>query len=634
MGASSLVLLVSFLLSIVIHECLSKSINKKTEVPFDSDLVEQAYFIDKTDLLLSFLKNPNNTYDYISCPSGFGKTTNLLMIKAFTQYDVDDLGRPRQRLKCRAYHLFKGTRVDQELNSVKDDISNHPVIFASFRVELPRKLENETTNVNETDFVVLLNEFVYSFVAEFQWLKKIIENPETNNPKVKYNFEQWEVDFMKKVFDKQLTEEEIPTSLYSMIKILFNFFKKRVIVLVDDYDYVAFNAILNSSPNSESFQKIIEKMLRQALDTGRDMISYAMLVGVSRLPLQHQNITGNLPLNEYAFLSDHKYDEIFGYNINDMRRLSTKHKCDKSELQQIQDLYEGYETKIEHRKIFSAYSLSAYFKDRGYNTKIRPLKVHWNWGEGEQDFVLKFLKVSAQFHIIITKLAAYNSVPYRSIEDYPSSSYDNLIKLSQRNYEYLADEPEPVMYLLPFCFEHGLFSHTIYDDEYVLPSAEVHQRIAKTLRSYYQSCGVDFKALATALMNLLDCSVSTSKTMAPELKATFDSALKIFANVASRAPTEYLLQSIIKQTAAEQAGISITEDKKISRKGRCEVIYSTRGDRSIAHIAIASGKTAKAALKQAPGYGRKKHSTKSIYVGINVDSNKETDILIEVKTPR
>ncbi|XP_065204382.1 uncharacterized protein LOC135834434 [Planococcus citri] len=651
MGASSLVFLFSFSLIISIHKSSAQSIHNKSEISFDKDFVEQAYFIDKTDLLLSFFKNPNNTYDYISCPSGFAKTTTLLMIKAFAQFDVDDLGRPKQRMRCKSYQSFKSTRVDQSLNSVKDDICQHPVIFVNLRIELPQieKIENELPEVEEIendadtttnttsevdDYLVLLNEFVYSFIGEFAWLKKLAVEP-AENAKVKHSFEQWEVDFLKKVFDKQLTEQEIPTSLHSMIKILYKFFKKRVIILVDDYDYVTNNAILVPSPKADQFQQTVDKMLQEALDTARDMVSYAIIVGISRLPLQQkQNITGDLPLNEYVFLSDDKYGEYFGYLINDVRHLSIKHKCDKSELQQIQDLYEGYETKIEHRKLFNPHSLTSYFKERGFNAKIRPLKVHWNWGNGEQDFVVKFLKVSPQFLLILLQLTAYNSISYQSVEDYPESSYSNFVKMQKRDYEYVSDEPDPVNYLMTFCFEHGLLSYTDYDEEYTLPSAEIHQQMSKTLRTFFKQRGVDFEALAEPLRDLLVTYSSDMHKVIPKFKQVLDSTLNIFTNVDSSTSIEYLLQSIIRQTVSENNDLVVTEDKKTSRKGRCEVIYSTTFDKAIVHIAIANGKTPTEALKQAPGYGRKKHSTKSVYIGININPQKQTEIVFEVKMPK
>ena len=104
-----------------------------------NDIRRSSAFVDKTMLIKDFVTCGDEAL-VITCPSRFGKSTNMDMIKTFLQIQVDESGNQIKDLeKIENYQIFKqeinnkSLKIMEEHKFVRDHFANHPVIFANFK---------------------------------------------------------------------------------------------------------------------------------------------------------------------------------------------------------------------------------------------------------------------------------------------------------------------------------------------------------------------------------------------------------------------------------------------------------------------------------------------------------------------
>ncbi|KAL6990280.1 hypothetical protein U1Q18_050142 [Sarracenia purpurea var. burkii] len=158
--------------------------------------------------------------------------------------------------------------------------------------------------MTRSELLTTLNDKIRQTFSEYEWMKnvEIDDISECSTVPELYN-----------LIEGNLNEHELKYSILSFSIMLQQYFKKQVIILVDDYDYAFMNA------------------------DSKHVIDFALLTGVGG-----KIFTENDPFNTLTI---------------DLLR---KYKCTKQEQSSISKYYKGYYTKKRHTIMYNPYSITRY----------------------------------------------------------------------------------------------------------------------------------------------------------------------------------------------------------------------------------------------------------------------------------
>ena len=168
---------------------------------YDRIIENNLFYIDKTMFIKEWWENQDDV-TLITRPRRFGKTLNMDMLKCFFSNEYKDRG-----------DLFEGLDIWKE-EKYREIQGTYPVIFLSFA-----SVKGITYESARESILLLLEELYqqHSFLLE----KGIL------NPK--------ETEYFQKV-GTEMSDAEAAMAIPKLAYHLFQYYKKKVIILLDEYD--------------------------------------------------------------------------------------------------------------------------------------------------------------------------------------------------------------------------------------------------------------------------------------------------------------------------------------------------------------------------------------------------------------
>ena len=210
---------------------------------FKELIQERYYYIDKTLLIDEMLMNRSKV-TLFTRPRRFGKTLNMSMLKYF--FDVKDKEENKK--------LFENLKVFDSEYMVEQ--GKYPVIFIS--------LKDLKGNTWEENFM-LIKKYIKNLYMEFYDLKDKL-NPIFKN------------DFEKIVMEKE--DADWIYSLKNLSNYLYEYYRKSVIILIDEYDAPIINAFDKGYYNEAI--NFFQTFYSSALKTNNSL-KYGVLTGITRI---------------------------------------------------------------------------------------------------------------------------------------------------------------------------------------------------------------------------------------------------------------------------------------------------------------------------------------------------------------
>ncbi|KAL6613627.1 hypothetical protein U3516DRAFT_812364 [Neocallimastix sp. 'constans'] len=214
--------------------------NKKRKE--SSDLLKKFkckyFYIDKSLLIKEFLQNGSKIV-CITRPSGYGKTTNLIMLRYFFEMNYENIKENEfQNLQNKKYfeNLLISKEKEDDQTYLDKYQGKYPVIYLDFSSDFEIEKTFEVTIENFKTFI-----------------KKLFRSYKNINLKNldKYDKEQWE-NFQNGTFSISELKESISFLCLSLNKA----FNKKIILLIDNYD----SPILNTINTNNEFYKFYEEV--------------------------------------------------------------------------------------------------------------------------------------------------------------------------------------------------------------------------------------------------------------------------------------------------------------------------------------------------------------------------------------
>lgn len=262
---------------------------------------ENFYYIDKTGLIRDLL-NSWGKVNLFTRPRRFGKTLNMSMLKNFLEIGADKA-------------LFDGLAIAEERELCEKYMGKFPVVFLSLKSVEGLTFEDAYEMLRR----VLRSEMLrLSFLAESDRISE----------KEKYSF--------RRFLDEQDTREDVQDSLKMLSGLLYGYYGRKVILLIDEYDVPLDKAFQHGY--YREMTALIRSLFSQALKTN-DALYFAVLTGCLRVS-KESIFTG---LNNFKVLSvaDARYDEHFGFTDAEVKQLLQDY-CLEGHLKETKEWYDGY----------------------------------------------------------------------------------------------------------------------------------------------------------------------------------------------------------------------------------------------------------------------------------------------------
>ena len=264
------------------------------------------YYVDKTRLIEQLLLNWSEV-TLFTRPRRFGKTLNMSMLKSFFDIGTDKA-------------LFDGLYISGNKELCDEYMGKYPVIFLSLK-----GVEGLTYEEAFEAFVRIMGKEInrVSFLADSDKLTQI-EREQYKGLTIMKNG--------RLAFDK----EKIISSIQLLSQILYKKNRKKVVILIDEYDVPLDKAFQNGYYNE--MVSLIRGLFGQALKTN-EFLQFAVLTGCLRIS-KESIFTG---LNNFKVMSitDSRFDEQFGFTDSEVKKLLSDYGMD-SHFDEVKEWYDGY----------------------------------------------------------------------------------------------------------------------------------------------------------------------------------------------------------------------------------------------------------------------------------------------------
>ena len=292
---------------------------------FRKIIKEDCYYVDKTKFIADVLQDASNV-KLFTRPRRFGKTLNMSMLKYF--FDVRESEENRK--------LFNG--LDIEKSKYIDEQGKYPTILISLK-----SIKYET------------------WEESLEQLKSLISNLYNEFEYIRESLNESEIELFNDIWFKK-ENGEYANSLKNLTSFLYKYYKKEVILLIDEYDiplitahkYGYYDEIIN-------FYKIF---LGEALKTNQ-YLKMGVLTGIIRV-IKTGIFSDLNNLKVYSIL-EKKYSEFFGFTEEEVKKALQYFNIEE-ELTNVKYWYDGY--KFGNLELYNPWSIINFLDGR-------ELKNYW-----------------------------------------------------------------------------------------------------------------------------------------------------------------------------------------------------------------------------------------------------------------
>ncbi len=284
-----------------------------------SKIIEKGYYyVDKTNLIKEILDKGGET-NLFTRPRRFGKTLNLSMIKYFFEKPIEVESNK---------HLFEGLNIMKAGEKYTSLQEQYPVIFLTLKSAKQPSFKLAYACLIDD----IANEFIrHSYVLECD---DIIDEDKEK---------------FKAIRGQKADEKDYAKALAFLSSCLYKYHKRKVIILIDEYDVPLENAYYTGF--YDEMVAFIRSLFESALKTN-PYLEFGVITGCLRIS-KESIFTGlnNLKIN--SILTE-DYDEYFGFTENEVIDMLSFYDREKR-IDTMKSWYDGY--KFGKTEVYNPWSV-------------------------------------------------------------------------------------------------------------------------------------------------------------------------------------------------------------------------------------------------------------------------------------
>ena len=307
------------------------------------DMIEKNYYyFDKSELIENILED-GSIVKLFTRPRRFGKTLNMSMLKYF--FDVKNKEENKK--------LFEGLNISKSEYFEKQ--GEFPVISISFKNYNKNDWESGFKSIKST---------ISDIYAKFEYLMEHLN---------KRDLKKFEDIWLEK------DEGDWERSLLNLTKYVFEYYGKKVIILIDEYDQPIINSYIKGyySETIDFFKSFYGSVLKD-----NEYLEMSVITGILRVA--KENIFSGLNNLEVHTILDSEFTEYFGIMEDEVEEALKDFNLEY-ELEDVQKWYNGY--LFGDTKVYNPWSIINFLK----KGRLRPYWVNTS-GNGLIQLYLEKLK--------------------------------------------------------------------------------------------------------------------------------------------------------------------------------------------------------------------------------------------------
>ena len=291
---------------------------------FEKIIKNNYFYIDKTTFIKKWWES-GDIVTLITRPRRFGKTLNMDMLKSFFSNEYMDRGELFDKLaiwKDEKYRKLQGT---------------YPVIFLSFA---------DVKQNNYNDMVQKIKNIITDVYIQYSY---IIEN----SAMTALEYEQWQrVNY-------NMDDVTAQDSIKNLSKWLCEYYKRKVIILLDEYD-----TPMQEAYTGEFWDKFVSFMRSffNATFKTNPYLERALMTGITRV--SKESIFSDLNNLNVVTTTSKEYEDCFGFTEEEVyKALEVYNMADEKE--KVKKWYDGF-TFGDISGIYNPWSITNYLDKREY----------------------------------------------------------------------------------------------------------------------------------------------------------------------------------------------------------------------------------------------------------------------------
>ena len=292
---------------------------------------ENYYYIDKSGLISTLLENTPAQVTLITRPRRFGKTLGMSMLANF--FDISQDSR----------QLFKGLEISGNQALCADWMNQYPTIFLSFK------------DIGGTSFENAFNLLRFVIAQLYDNYKFLLDDPDIPSA---------QKEIFQRLQRQTASLTDIQGALLILTKMLYSYYKKPVIILLDEYDVPVAKA--SSNGYYDAMLEIMRPMLSTVL---KDNPSLRLAVITGCLKIAKESIfTGTNNLVSDTIQSTH-LNEYFGFTQADVDQILSDFHFERNKTL-IKSWYDGYH--FGDFDVYCPWDVMNYIRDLKIDPSARP----------------------------------------------------------------------------------------------------------------------------------------------------------------------------------------------------------------------------------------------------------------------
>lgn len=292
---------------------------------------EKYYYIDKSGLISTLLENTPAQVTLITRPRRFGKTLGMSMLANF--FDISQDSR----------QLFKGLEISGNQALCADWMNQYPTIFLSFK------------DIGGTSFENAFNLLRFVIAQLYDNYKFLLDDPDIPSA---------QKEIFQRLQRQTASLTDIQGALLILTKMLYSYYKKPVIILLDEYDVPVAKA--SSNGYYDAMLEIMRPMLSTVL---KDNPSLRLAVITGCLKIAKESIfTGTNNLVSDTIQSTH-LNEYFGFTQADVDQILSDFHFERNKTL-IKSWYDGYH--FGDFDVYCPWDVMNYIRDLKIDPSARP----------------------------------------------------------------------------------------------------------------------------------------------------------------------------------------------------------------------------------------------------------------------
>ena len=304
---------------------------------FDKIIENDCFYIDKTMFIKEWWENQDDV-TLITRPRRFGKTLNMDMLKCFFSVEYKDRG-----------ELFEGLDIWKE-KKYREIQGTYPVIFMSFA-----GIKSNTFRDAKNDMVAIINETYKSHAYLLE--SDILSEAEKNFFK---KLDEYSKDINA---NKNISSETIYRAINNLSCFLNRYYKKNVIILLDEYDTPMQEAYVNGY--WDELVAFTRSLFNLTFKTN-PYLERGIMTGITRV--SKESIFSDLNNLVVITTTSNQYNTAFGFTEEEVfTALDEQGISDEKE--KVKEWYDGF-TFGDKKDIYNPWSIINFLDEKKY-------KLYW-----------------------------------------------------------------------------------------------------------------------------------------------------------------------------------------------------------------------------------------------------------------